>query len=812
MNDHTPIPMTTSRFGFLRAGFFLALPALGSFAIAQTTPAAAPAAAPVDNDVVQLSAFTVSTDKDVGYRASNSIAGTRTNTPIKDIPMNIQVFTKDLADDLIIKNQVDLEAYNASLVNGGADRFSDNVIQQSYQNFLFRGFRQNWGLRDGIREYDPIDTQSLSRVELIKGPAAPLYGLAYPGGVMNNISKTVDFAKNFASVRLTGGSEGDYRATLDANSAGTIGLGKVGVRVNEVYEKTEDFRAHSTGQVRMQNVVVDFQPTTSTDLSLMVEHKFSAKPGGLGYFSTGGEPGAPGNHSDIPLQIVRPDIPWNWNWSNGHDTDSLDTHLYRGKIVQRIGDQFQIEAYAQYSNRLEISGQGWDANGSGGADSWESAGSGYNAATNTITSTYHYRDWGNQMHAYGATGVYKLDFEQMKNTFAFGSSVWGEKELSRASSPLNPAASAIVYQANPNVPTPVPPYPPADLVPESTGGPNGNGYHHEDNSNDYAFINWQMSALDNRLKTNVGINKTNIKTVAWDNGASQAPNNVYTASKWSPIIGALFDVTKNVGVFAVHSTSLFPDSTKDSFGHQFSPQVGSSYEGGVKFDVADGTFSGTVSYYEITQTGGSQSDPNQPNTNTVRYDAMTQAQRDIAFGPGAARPIGDIIQGGEQKSKGVELDLVYQPIRQWQIVGSFAHVNHEFTQSAVPATIGETYPQAVKTRYSLLTKYTFTDGSMKNLMLGVGFTGGTKSLQDYINFNGADVARYEPGRNTLEVFGGYRIKLFGYSTMVQLNIKNLTKTPDYAGWKATGSSTTLATQRYEVPTPVIYRLTVGLDF
>ena len=119
MNDPTPIARTTSRSALLRAGFFLVLPALGSFAAAQT-PATTPSGN-TEEDVVTLSPFTVSTAKDVGYRASNSIAGTRSNTPIKDIPLNIQVFTKDFYDDLLITNQVDLERYNAALVNGGAD-------------------------------------------------------------------------------------------------------------------------------------------------------------------------------------------------------------------------------------------------------------------------------------------------------------------------------------------------------------------------------------------------------------------------------------------------------------------------------------------------------------------------------------------------------------------------------------------------------------------------------------------------------------------------------------------------------------------
>src|SRR3954468_3874062 len=197
------------------AGSVLLAASLAASGLRAQTAAPSPTAA--SGDVVQLSPFTVSTERDYGYRASNSIAGTRTDTPLKDIPINIQVFTRDLADDLNIRNQVDLEAYNSSLVYGAADVFSDTPIQQPYQNFLFRGFRQNWGLRDGVREYDPIDTQALARVEVVKGPVAALYGLAYPGGVMNNITKSVDFSKNFGNLRLTGGGEGDYRASLDAN-------------------------------------------------------------------------------------------------------------------------------------------------------------------------------------------------------------------------------------------------------------------------------------------------------------------------------------------------------------------------------------------------------------------------------------------------------------------------------------------------------------------------------------------------------------------------------------------------------------------
>jgi iron complex outermembrane recepter protein len=803
MNHHNPRPKNPSRPGFARSCFFLVLPALGGLAYAQSTAPAVPA---TEGETVQLSTFTVSTERDSGYRASNSIAGTRTDTPIKDIPLNIQVFTKDLADDLLVKSQVDFEAYNASLVYGAADRASDNAIQQPYQNFLVRGFRQNWGLRDGIREYDPVDTQNLARVELVKGPAAALYGLAYPGGVMNNITKTVDFSHNFTQIRLTGGGEGDYRANIDANYSGSfVNGGKFGVRYNGTHERSEDYRAHSDGEVKLQAVELAWQPTKTTSVEFMAEQGFRSKPNGLGWFSAGGDPAGAGNHADIPLQVAHPEIPWDWNWANGKNHDSLDTKLYRGTVTQKIGEQLQVQAYVQYSKRLEISGNGWDASGSGGADSWESASSGYDAASNRIISTYHYRDWGNQMHAYGATAVYKVDFQGLKNTFAFGSNVWGEKELSRQSSPLNPLASAQYYAVQANIPIVVPNAPPPDLVPVID---RDSGYHHENNSNDYYFASWQASALGDKLKTNIGVNKTNLKTIAWDTGTSTT-NNTYTASKVSPLYGALYAVTKEISIFALHATSLFPDSTKDSFGHQFSPQVGSSIEGGFKFELFNGKLSGTTSYYNIKQTGGTQSDPNKPNAQTAVYDGLTPAQRAIQFPSG--RPLGDIIQGGEQKSKGYELDLVYQPTAQWQLVASYAHTDHQFTQSSVPTTIGETFPYAIKDRYSLLSKYSFTDGSVKGLSLGFGFSGGSKSLQDYQNFGGRDVARYEPGRNVLDLFGNYKFKVFAKNAAVQVNIRNALKTSDYAGWKPTGSPSILATERYEVPTSIVYRLTFIID-
>ena len=785
----------------------IALCASGGRANAQTAPAAAPAAG---EETVKLPTFNVSTERDYGYRASNSIAGSRTNTPIKDLPVNIQVFTKDLFDDLGIINQVDLEAYNGSLVNGGADRNSDNVIQQAYNAFLFRGFQQNWGLRDGIREYDPVDLQGIARVEVVKGPVAALYGLTYPGGVMQNITKSVDYSKNFARTTVMYDSEGEYRGSLDANVTGKLNGSKFGVRINLADTQSKDQRAHSRGKVEYTSTNLSWQPLPETTVEFLAEKGYREKPNGLGYFSRGEAGGlSDSNHSSIPLQVVHPEIPWDWNWSDGLNMRSLDTKMYRGKITQTVGD-LDLQAYVQYSARQQIDGNGWDANGnSQSGDGWE-AGGGWTtrAGQEVIEMGYSYRDWSNQMHNYGFTGVYKVEMAGTKNSFAFGANAWAEKFVSRSSTQSGAANPIhLFFPVQNGVSTATSYSPPPDVHPVT----DGNGYTHENNSNDYYFVNWQMSALDNRLNTNVSLNRTNVKLLQWANGQASTAGKT-EQSKTSPMIGGIFKATDAISVFGLYSTSLFPDSGKDSRGGQFTPQTGKGLEFGIKFETPDGVLSGTLSYFNIKREGGSQTDPNKNNVNTDLYDSLTAAgkiaQRDAQF---SSRPLGDLIQGGEQKGKGLELDIVYQPTKNWQIVGSYANVDHKFTKSAVAATIGETYPQAIKTRYSLLSKYTFTEGEAKGTYVGLGLSGGTKSLQDYQNFGGKDVARYEPGRKNLDLFAGYKLKVMNRDATLQLNIHNVTGESDYQGWKATGSATTLATERYSVPIPRIYRLSMSID-
>src|SRR5688572_31918352 len=79
-------------FPFLAAAHLAAAPAVpGQAQTAMPPPADEP---------ISMSPFQVTAEDDTGYRAANTLDGSRLNTPLRDTPGAISVFTKDFIDDL----------------------------------------------------------------------------------------------------------------------------------------------------------------------------------------------------------------------------------------------------------------------------------------------------------------------------------------------------------------------------------------------------------------------------------------------------------------------------------------------------------------------------------------------------------------------------------------------------------------------------------------------------------------------------------------------------------------------------------------
>ncbi|MBM3853840.1 MAG: hypothetical protein FJ399_11900, partial [Verrucomicrobia bacterium] len=98
----------------------------------------APAKTP-DAQVVQLSPFVVSTEGDEGYRAANTLSGTRMNASLFHTPAAISVLTREFLDDIAAENVADMLKFATSADNERTDSGG--------------GLAQAWDVRASIRGF-----------------------------------------------------------------------------------------------------------------------------------------------------------------------------------------------------------------------------------------------------------------------------------------------------------------------------------------------------------------------------------------------------------------------------------------------------------------------------------------------------------------------------------------------------------------------------------------------------------------------------------------------------------------------------------
>src|SRR5882724_9421584 len=160
-----------------------------------------------EEETITLSPFDISTTKDKGYRASNSVSGSRIDTPIKDLPFAIQAFTSEFIQDVRPASIIDLVRY-APGVSAQNNGFTTGDTQINLRGFSAGIFA--YPLRDGLAGPQTFSFNATERVEVIKGPASFLYGQIAPGGIVNVITKT-PLQKFENTLSVTGGTDNYFQ-------------------------------------------------------------------------------------------------------------------------------------------------------------------------------------------------------------------------------------------------------------------------------------------------------------------------------------------------------------------------------------------------------------------------------------------------------------------------------------------------------------------------------------------------------------------------------------------------------------------------
>ncbi|KNX80487.1 TonB-dependent receptor [Pseudomonas sp. 250J] len=205
-----------------------------------------------------------STREEDNPRVKDVTTATRTSTPARYVPQAI--------DSVKTRNVLDYGSSNLGKALEGIPNVSSGADTR-FDSLRIRGFdASNDFYLDGIRDDSQYtrDLHNIERVEVLKGPAAVLYGRGSQGGIVNRVSKAPEHGRR-STVEAQGGSQ-DLRslyADLSADPSDTLSL-----RLNLGNEDKNSFRDGIDGNHRQL-----FAPSMSwqitPELNWLVQYEYS---------------------------------------------------------------------------------------------------------------------------------------------------------------------------------------------------------------------------------------------------------------------------------------------------------------------------------------------------------------------------------------------------------------------------------------------------------------------------------------------------------------------------------------------------------
>lgn len=197
------------------------------------------------------------------YDASRSSAATKTDMSLMDVPQTVNVVPHSVIEDQNATSMQDalrnVPGVGFSLGDGQRDQITIrgfNSITDQYVD----------GIRDDALYYR--DLSNVERVEVLKGPAAVLYGRGSAGGIVNRVLKR-PLANPVRDVGVTLGTHGERRGEFDlgwnANDAARF-------RITGAAENSNSFRDQF--QLNRQAIAPSAQFKLSADTVLNVEFDY----------------------------------------------------------------------------------------------------------------------------------------------------------------------------------------------------------------------------------------------------------------------------------------------------------------------------------------------------------------------------------------------------------------------------------------------------------------------------------------------------------------------------------------------------------
>ncbi|WP_275691419.1 TonB-dependent siderophore receptor [Pseudomonas allii] len=501
----------------------------------------------LDTISVTTDAYESATGPVKGYRATRSASATKTDTAIRDIPQSISVIPATVLKDLGSTN-----VERALEFAGGVSK-QNNFGGLTLYEYSVRGFTTSEFYQDGFsanRGYPSTpDAANIERIEVLKGPAASLYGRGDPGGTVNIVTKKPQ-PEAFTTVQTSAGSWDRYRTAVDVNTP-LDSEGNVLSRVNLAVEDNHSFRDHV--QSKRVFVAPSFSWQLDPDTSLLVESEF------VRHSSTfdRGIVDAPGVSRSTFL-----------GEPNDGDIDNHNNRL-QATLEHHLNDAWKLRLASHYKQ-----GSLW-------GDASENRA--LNIDGHTVNRRYRERStgWHDSITQLELRGLF--DIGSWQHELLVGTEYEDYRKKERVTTIAGSPYAIDIYN-------------PVYGQPKPNGQRSGTDFFEQTKS--HALNLQDQIVFTDRLRGMVGARFEHFEQRIDDFTRNHAKAE-QTHDAFTQRAGLLYQLTPQVGVFANSSTSFKPNSGLGADNKSFKPEEGVGYEVGIKSELFDDRLSATLAAFHI---------------------------------------------------------------------------------------------------------------------------------------------------------------------------------------------------------------------
>ena len=227
---------------------------------------------------------------------------------------------------------------------------------------------------------------------------------------------------------------------------------------------------------------------------------------------------------------------------------------------------------------------------------------------------------------------------------------------------------------------------------------------------------------------------------------NNAQNKTY--NQFSPSIGALYWLNKEIGVFVNYAESIETPTGQDRtpIGTLAPPELGKGIEIGMRFNNSNNNIDGQIAYYSIEKENDDEFRYTDNQLLEIYPFSVYGTSHPEIYNPKGTRIMKSALPGRRgvgdvTLSEGFEIDINYNPTSAITIIGSFnRNIDNKILELDEQITNPDQYELfgRPKNRASITGKYTIRNGLLKGLSYGVTqqYRSGSNQSKIIFNFDG----------------------------------------------------------------------------